>query len=196
MSLNRGRSVTLHSHLQKGQSIGWKSSVLIVGYYSRLDALSMLYRLTGNCKDLLSSCRKRQRNRQRTKNNEAGLHKVPPSVEGRILSSDEDVQRISAGHLRAHARLGCCTVLHRAFRQRTCQNAQTQKSQCQEGKVKSMCPHSAVQCHARRLRSVCMHVVLCGTHGDTVKFEGLLTGTLLSNIGEGTTCIGGTLMER
>ena len=51
--------------------------------------------------------------------------------------------------------------------------------------MKSMCPHSAVQCHARRLRSVCMHVVLCGTHGDTVKLEGLLTGTLLSNIGEG-----------
>ena len=121
--------------------------------------LSLLYRLTGNCEDFLRCCRKRQRNRQRTKNNEAGLHKVPTSVEGRILSSDEDVQCISAGHLQAHALLDCCTVLHRAFRVRICQEHKLRSlmsGKQEEDHVSSFC--CAV---SREKIALCSHACNC-----------------------------------
>ena len=56
---------------------------------------------TCHCKDLLSAGWEGQSHRKGAKDDEAGLYEVPLPVEGCILSGNQHIQCVSAGHLQA-----------------------------------------------------------------------------------------------
>lgn len=58
---------------------------------------------TSDSKDLLSACGEGQGDSQRGEDDEAGFQRVPAAAEGCILSGQEHVQSVPAGHLPTHS---------------------------------------------------------------------------------------------